>query len=365
MKNFIYNLACSLIACTVLPHASAQIDNRSLETPITHETDSLTKKLSFKGDLFFYLKNNEYFNQQMDGFTLFGYWANPKISYHPHQKVFIEIGAFAARNFGNSGFDTLSPTMTVRIQERNWNFFFGNIEGNYQHRLLEPLYNFERGITRPTEQGFQAKYVRNETFFDTWIDWQKNTRPGKYSQEHIWAGMNYAHRPLVLGSVSTHFPIQLNIFHYGGQNIPVQLPVRTLINAAMGNSISLNLGAQKLVLDNYLLLYAEEGLKGSAYWANIRFQTSRLQAIFTYLNGYKFEAPLGGDLYQSPSRKLGNSLYANTRELGILRLIYNLKITPQMDLSMRIEPFYDFKSKVIEHSEGLYLVYRLPNIGLF
>lgn len=349
-----------------VPCANAQIDNSSLETPIVYEADSSDKKLSFKGDLFFYLKNNEYFNPHMDGFTLFGYWANPKISYRPHNKVFIDIGAFAARNFGNKSFDTLAPTLTVRIKEKNWNFLFGNIEANYQHKLLEPLYNFERGITKPTEQGFQAKYAKNETFLDTWIDWQKNTKPGKNSQEHIWAGLYYAHKRITQGAVSTHFPLQLNIFHYGGQNVPIKLPVRTIINAGLGNSLSIKLNAsQKIVLDNHLLLYAEEGLKGSGYMGNLRFQSNRLQAIFTYWNGYKFEAPMGGDLYQSPSRKLGDTTYTNTRELAILRIIYNIKITPQMDLSMRIEPFYDFRSKVIEHSEGLYLVYRLPNIGLF
>jgi hypothetical protein len=34
------------------------------------------------------------------------------------------------------------PTMTLRVKEKNWNFFFGNLEGAYSHKLIEPLYNF-------------------------------------------------------------------------------------------------------------------------------------------------------------------------------------------------------------------------------
>lgn len=344
----------------------AQIDNRALETPLIIDSDSLAKKLSFNANLFCYLKNNEYFNPSMDGFTLFGYWANPKLHYQPNQKVSIEAGTFTARNFGNSGFDTLMPTMTLRIKEKNWNFLFGNLEGAYSHKLIEPLYNFEKGIKKPVEQGFQAKYVKDKTFLDVWIDWQLFTKPRKNSQEHISGGLSYLHKPIEIGKIDIVFPVQFGVYHMGGQNVPIKLPVRTLFNMAVGNSLSIQLTEnKKLILDNYFLGYSEDSLKGSSYFANLRFQSRKIQAIISYWNSYKFESPQGGDLYPSTSRMLGSNYYTNVRNIMIFRFIYNTKITEQLDLSIRVEPFYDFKSKKIEHSEGLYLVYRIPNIGIF
>ncbi|HTF81991.1 MAG TPA: hypothetical protein VL947_09705, partial [Cytophagales bacterium] len=289
---------------------------------------------------------------------------NPKLHYRPHPKISLEVGIYANKNFGNSGFDTLMPTLSLQVKERNWNFIFGNLEGSYSHKLVEPLFDFEKGIVNPIEQGIQVKYNNGASYLDTWVDWQRNTKPGKYSQEHISGGLSCLHKPLTLGAISFTFPLQVMVYHYGGQNIPISLPVRTLFNAAVGGNLSLQLATQqKIIIENYLLGYAEDSIKGSAYMLNVRYQSRRFQCILTYWAANKFDAPLGGDLYQSSSRKLGSNVYARQRSLAILRLIYSTDISENMSCSIRIEPFYDFSIGKIEQSTGIYFIYRVPKLG--
>lgn len=344
----------------------SQIDNSHLETPLILKEDSVSRKLGFNANLFCYLKNNEYFNKLMDGFSLFGYWANPKLTYQPHKKVSIEAGVFASRYFGFSGFDTLMPTMTLRIKEKNWNFLFGNLEGGYSHRQIEPIYNFEKGLKNPMEQGFQAKYVKKNTFLDAWIDWQLFTQPGKTNQDHISGKLVYFHKPIKVDNHSIVFPIQYGVYHKGGQNIVSKLPVITSHNLALGNQVNLYLdSSKKIVIENYFILYAQDSVNGKGFMSIVRFQSKRFQAIASFWKGYKFDSPQGGDLYQSTSRMLNSNYYETNRNILILRAIYSKEIIDNLHVSIRFEPFYDFTSKKIEHSEGLYFVYKLPRVGVF
>jgi hypothetical protein len=366
MRFFRLNKFCilTLVLCGLCSYS--QIDNANLEVPIVQDHDSTAKKLSFKADIVSFLKNNEYFNDYMDGYTLFGYWANPRLYYQAHKKVSIEAGVFASREFGSSGFDTLMPTLSLRIKEKNWNFIFGNLEGAYNHRQIEPVYNFEKGITSPVEQGFQAKYVKNQTFLDAWVDWQLFTKPGKTNQEHISGNLVYRHKPFELGKFNMVFPLQFNVFHKGGQNINAKLPVLTIYNLSLGNVIGFKLTkSKKILLENYLLGYKQDTASGFGYMCNLRFQSKKFQLITTYWHGNSYDSPQGGDLYQSSSRKLGSVFYQTQNNLLIFRGIYSTKITKELSMDIRFEPNYNLRTGKFEHSEGLYFVYRLPNVGLF
>ena len=99
----------------------AQMDNKSIENNIDF-SESKLKKVQFHFAALSYVKNNEYFNEIADGYTLFGYYLNPTVSYQPHQKVQIEAGVFVRKVFGNSGFKETEPTFTVQIKQANWRF---------------------------------------------------------------------------------------------------------------------------------------------------------------------------------------------------------------------------------------------------
>jgi hypothetical protein len=270
-----------------------------------------------------YLKNNEYFNEIADGYTLFGYYLNPKIAYQPHGKVQIEAGVFVRKEFGTSGLTEIEPTFTIQIKQGDWRFLFGNIEGAISHRMIEPLVGFERLLTKPLEHGIQAKYQYKEAFFDAWLDWQKNTSPGKTNQEYIWNGFSFYAKPLKIKELKLQAIVQTSIYHKGGQNIQSIQPVRTIINPAVGLRVQKELGKKQIfVFDNYYVGYFESPRRGTAYYLNTFWKRPKYQIGLSYWLGHYFNSSLGGDLFQSDSRKLGNEAYHEEyRNILIMRLV--------------------------------------------
>ena len=361
MNGFLYQQKtriCGLLLMST--QLLAQIDNKSLENE-NGFYDTKLKKVQFHFAALSYVKNNEYFNEIADGYTLFGYYLNPTVSYQPHQKVQIEAGVFVRKVFGNSGFKETEPTFTVQIKQANWRFLFGNIEGNISHRMIEPLLSFERLLSQPLEHGIQAKYQYKEAFFDAWIDWQRSTLPGQSNQEYIWNGLSFYAKPLrfdasALKGLTFQPIVQTSVFHEGGQNIQSVLPVRTLLNLTAGLRVqkALNNG-QTLTFDNYYVAYFESPRRGTAYYFNTFWKNPKYQIGLSYWLGHYFTSPFGGDLFQSISKKFGANYYEEYRNLLVMRMSREWNISKGIDVLLRIEPHYDFQNRIFEHSEGVYL----------
>ncbi len=365
-KNF-----CMAILVLISAKNYAQTSTNALESTYSYNRNKLGK-VQFNISALGYVRNNEYFNEITDGYTLFGYYLNPKISYQPHEKVQLELGAFARKEFGSKGLQELQPTFTVRIQQNNWRFLFGNLEGNLNHRMIEPLMSFERLIKAPLEHGLQVKYQKtntlkktnttDETFFDSWLDWQRNTGPGQSNQEHIWAGLSFYSPAIVVMGIKLKALAQGSVFHMGGQNIQSTLPVRTLLNTALGVRVQKDFGGnQSLIADNYYAGYFESPYQGSAYYLNTYWKHPKYQIGLSYWFGHFFNSPMGNDLFQSESRKFNNTdHYEPYRSILILRLVRDWKVIDGLNISLRLEPHYDVQNNIFEHSEGLYLKYQLP-----
>ena len=345
-----YFLAC------VHTHTYAQVNNNNLENNVSF-LDSNIKKVQFRFNSLIYVKNNEYFNEIADGYTLIGYYANPQVSYEIHKKVQILAGVFARKAYGQHGLKEIEPIFTVQIKQNDWRFLFGNIEGNIAHRMIEPLVSFERLLNQPLEHGFQAKYQKKEIFFDAWLDWQQTTMAGQSQQERIWAGVSYYSPAVSIKNIKFQALAQASIFHAGGQNILTVLPVRTLLNPALGLRAKRDLGKnQSLTVDNYYVGYFESPLRGSAYYFNTFWQNPKYQVGVSYWLGSFFNSPFGNDLMQSSSRKFNNeNYYERIRNVLIMRLVRDWEVSRKVTISLRVEPYFDLNNKVFEHSEGLYL----------
>lgn len=357
MNGFLLRLFfCICCFIHIHTYTYAQVNNTTLESNQSFN-DSNIKKIQFKFNSLVYIKNNEYFNEIADGYTLIGYYLNPKVAYRLHEKVQIEAGLFLRKEYGSNGLKEIEPTFTVQIKQNDWRFLFGNIEGNISHRMIEPLTSFERLLSQPLEHGFQAKYQRKDTFFDGWLDWQQTTIAGKTNQERIWAGMNYFSKTIVINDIKFQGIAQASIYHRGGQNIQTLLPVRTMINPALGLRIKKTLMKnQTVTFDNYYVGYFESPLQGTAYYLNTFWQNPKYQVGFSYWYGSFFNSPFGNDLMMSSSRKFNNdNYYENSRNILIMRLVRDWNITNKVNVSLRIEPYFDFQNRILEHSEGLYL----------
>jgi hypothetical protein len=356
MNGFLYQqkicICCLLLISSI---TMAQVDTKSIENESFFMSSKL-KKIQFKFNSMNYVKNNEYFNEIADGYTLFGYYLNPKVGYQPHKKVQIEAGVFVRKEFGTTGLKEIEPTFTIQVKKANWRFLFGNLEGNISHRMIEPLVGFERLLSKPLEHGIQAKYQRKEAFFDAWLDWQRSTLPGQTQQELIWNGVSFYSKPIELKGLKFQALAQASVYHMGGQNIQSNQPVRTLLNPALGLRIKKDLGEkQAFIFDNYYVGYFESPKQGTAYYLNTYWKNTKYQVGLNYWLGHYFNSPMGGDLFQSTSRKFDTDYYEEYRNVLIMRLVRDWRIAKGITASLRIEPHYDFQNRIFEHSEGLYL----------
>ena len=149
---------------------------------------------------------------------------------------------------------------------------------------------------------------------------------------------------------------QASIYHKGGQNIQSLQPVRTLLNPALGLRVQKELGnEQTFTFDNYYVGYFESPRQGTAYYLNTFWRNPKYQIGLSYWLGHYFNSPMGGDLFQSISRKFDTDYYEEYRNVLIVRLVRDWKIAKVITASLRIEPHYDFQNRIFEHSEGLYL----------
>jgi hypothetical protein len=346
------------------PGVFAQLDNEALNfrLPVV-EADS--GSLLFSLNALGYLRNNEYFNEVADGRTFFGLQIQPAISFLPHKHFRLDAGVFLQKDFGEPEFSDVQAVFTLHYHRKAFELLFGTLDGAYRHRLIEPLYGFERGLTNRYENGLQIRFDNDRTFVDFWIDWQNALFPGDSSQEEIFGGLSFDHRWVANDQVSFSTPLQLLVFHKGGQIDISEAPLVTQMNYALG----LNLTwfpevswLSSLRTENYFVGFndnsgqPENFDQGFGVFLNLGARYNRFEWLTSYWYGEDFEGVIGGDIYQSVSQRVrNNNQIVNTRSLLFFRFFYTIPLLEMLDLALRVEPLLDLESSDFEYSFGFYL----------
>lgn len=344
----------------------AQLNNFTLET-FQHLDSIRSKQLSMQFESFSFIKNNEYFLKVADGYTLFGNILSPKIYYQPAPNVQIEAGIFARKDFGTTAFTSVQPIFTVKIQKDSAQFLIGNLEGHLNHRLVEPMLNFERVILNRQESGLQYTKRKKNTFFDSWIDWQRMIYKGSDFKEEIFAGFSWNKKLYTRSNFSISIPIQLTFQHRGGQTTIDTGQVITNINTAIGLEVEWRTRSffQNVRLQNYFVGYRQNANnhpffpEGSAAYINLTAETKVMNFVISYWNSSGYLSDAGGDLYQSVGRTFKHGkVVEKYRNILIFRAMKDWKIMDNLYLTFRFEPYFDFNNKGFEHAESLFLSYR-------
>src|SRR5687767_7880406 len=111
-----FHLIFTFIFILSVRAAYAQLDNTALEKKLTVKPE-YDQDIRIGMDAFGFSKNNEYFNDIADGYTLFGYQLNPKLVYFPSEFIRVEAGALLWQDFGTNNFNQVRPTFTIKIQK--------------------------------------------------------------------------------------------------------------------------------------------------------------------------------------------------------------------------------------------------------
>ena len=370
--------------------AWAQLDNRAFTSPepgrgredievlpITDSIDGLDAhsapetgdlKIQFKSFTFF--KDNEYFNDIVEGYTLFGTQLNPQLVYYPTKGLRLEAGVFLWKDFGNPQLRQVRPTFRATWTQGSSQFIFGNIKPNLNHGYIEPLLDFERVMLKPLEEGLQYRLTTKRVFLDAWVDWLRQEYPGVNYQEQIAGGLSSSFR--VSGDqspVDVSIPFQFTARHFGGQIDTLHAPVQTLFNYASGVVARLPLRSpifHALRLNAYGLLYRDNSgffrlpfTQGNGLYLNGTLETRYADVMLSYWRGHEFFAPLGGPYYQSVASRYGTPGATDAeRRLLYLRLLRDFRIADAAAVTVRVEPVYDFSRSLLDFSFGVYLNFR-------
>jgi hypothetical protein len=340
---------------------SAQLNNSAFEQRMAvQQADSGKLFLGF--NMLGFGKNNEYFDTTVDGYTLLGYQVNPYLSYHVSEKVRLDVGVFAQKDFGNNEYSEVKPTLSLKVVNKNFSFIFGTLESSLNHRLIEPLYDFERVLKNRLENGIQILWIKDDLFLDVWADWQNMIYLNDTEQERFAAGLSFSKSIVKENNFRLDVPVQLVADHRGGQVDVNSAPVITRLNAAVGitaevRSLSfITAWGVKPYVVAYRSSYEQASFKdGHGVFINPYINTKiGLTVMGSYWKGDQFLTIQGGELYPSISENYPVRV-DEVRELYMLRFLYDVKLADGLMLSVRAEPFYDTFAESLEYSYGFYL----------
>lgn len=348
--------------------AQAQINNEGLEyRQELNDSSAQTVKLELADQNV--LRNNEYFHDQLTGYTLFASLLHAKLSYQPNAHWKLSGGAFLRKDFGGNGFYQIQPILSLKYQQSGVGVIFGNLEGNFNHRLLEPLYNYERYITQQQENGIQVVLNRKRIWSDTWINWEVMQYNRSDYQEQFTVGHSSKLTVIEKKRHALHGILQGIISHKGGQIDVDTTAMQSKLSAALGFEYSYQckgfikeMKLQQVVLySSFLNASADNPYhQGYAWFTNLQIHTKYPVGInLGYWRGDHFQASRGGDLFQSMSSEyVQKSTSNNQRALLLVRVYFQKQLWNDLYVDVRLEPYIDINQHYAEYAYGAYLTYK-------
>lgn len=364
MKKLI--LVSFLLAHSFLTRA--QLPNDSLEYRIKPDT-AKTGHVELSIYNFNFLRNYEFFNKFQDGYTLYGTQLEPRLVYYAHPKLVISAGVHIRKDFGSDGIQKTYPLFTLKYRFKNTEIINGSLEGNVHHRLIEPIFDFERKLNNPVEYGTQVVINKSSLFLDGFINWSKMIEKYSPFQEQIFAGFSADLTLWKKNNVKLSIPLQLLAYHQGGQIDTDPTPLQTIANTAAGFKVTASREGliNSFKTENYVVNYSELSptktavyKSGKALFFNAGFGTRYGSLYASYWDGQKYLSPAGMPIYQSLSQHIDNAGYTEkSRQLLFLRYIYQRELVPHFFLDFRVEPVFDLGgSSKTEFYHSLFFVYK-------
>jgi hypothetical protein len=311
-----------------------------------------------------YLRNYEYFGDIPLSYTLLGYQFIPQLKYQLNENFQLKGGIFLRREFGRPDFVQVAPVLTAKYQKNGISMILGTLEGSLNHRFIEPVYDVESIISDRLEQGAQVILNKKHLWLDWYIDWEKAIVQNSPYREEFTTGVSSRLKLINNNKVDIEVPMQAMVAHKGGQIDASNLPVESLLNTAVGASLTFHTNGSFLKAirtEHYFTYYRDiSGEKhqlynnGQAYYSSLLFKTKWLDIDARYWRGHEFYGPRGGALYSSISEKVPG--YGEpTRELIFLSLIYDRQLFPNLNLDFRFEPYYDIRNGMTEYAYSVFL----------
>jgi len=304
--------------------------------------DTLQKgRLSVEVDNLTFFRNNEYNSTAQEGYTLPGFWLQPKAVYYPLSSIKLEAGVHSIWFWKTSSYPAFAyreiPTWMGRENAQNvhvlpflrvhlalsdrLDFILGNLYGGANHRLIEPLYNPELNLTSDPETGLQLIYHSKTFQFDLWLDWMTYIyRLSTHQEALITGGSARFNLNAPESRFHVYIPFQGLVHHKGGEINVTEENIQTIANGAVGAGIVWNREGHfvKSIKTEYALAgfyfpkgrtYQPESGFGNYVRAEVRFFDFNFTASYWRCRDF---IPISGSIfYSSMSAKKPGMLYKN------------------------------------------------------
>ena len=269
-------------------------------------------------------RDAEYFMPFTKGYTISGFRVAPTLQYHVGDLHF-EGGALLTAVAGTEGLYRAEPVLTVSYRPLDWltlnmgTLKGGNLLGDAQHNVGEPMLDPERWYLSPKEDGVQiltgcsSKNCLFNWRSDTWVNWERFFLPAQADQERFTLGS--AHR---LSLRSLRLDAAFMGCHRGGQFSALDTCIETLFNERLGLGYTFSFGSRNsltLSADAYFFQNASpERHRHTAYTSGYglhphatlampfgKRSDDRLELGLGYWYGHQYLSARGSWLYQSAS----------------------------------------------------------------
>ncbi len=323
----------------------------------------------------FYCKNNEFGENNNPGKTLFGnqLWFGGK--YYFNQQLSASLGYFLQYDFGDNNTPSFHlPIFNLEYNSQKSRIVIGSIQGNTNHNLIEPLYNYENTFTKPIEYGIQFFHFNKIFSYQSWLDWRQLAKVNNSQQEII----SFGQTAIINLIDSSKFPLNISIpssflvYHQGGEALNIPQKIQTCFNGSSGFRISNK--ANRMRFETFWLFSNDVSpslnhafKNGHAYMSNLTFfgkqnfgenSISLQRIVATYYKAVELYTPLGAPLFAS---ELIGKPYLNARKREFIMLRYQYERTlsfmknESVILDLRVEPIYHIHDKLFAFSTGVYL----------
>ena len=314
-----------------------------------------------------FIKNNEYFGTVVEGYTLLGFNIAPRFVYYPNSKIKLSAGGNFLSYYGRE--NEVETSLLLSFQYKllpNLDFILGNIYGTVNHKLIDPLFNFERFLDNNIENGIQFLWNSDCIFADLWLDWEQQILQGDPFQEKFNVGLSTNFLLIDREAYTVSVPFQNLIRHQGGQiNSNNDEPLTTIFNNATGLCFSKPLDRRilhHLDFTTYLVNYQDLSpnkrqmyIDGTASYTTLELRNSSFDFTLGYWYGKQYIAPSGNPIFESYSR---TKFYVEEpiRQLAIGKLNYQKDVFNGINLGVRFEGFYDLLHSNLEYTWAVMVV---------
>lgn len=363
-----------LFTVLFLPHVCslhAQVDNTVFihgNRSVINARDSNALFLDINSGNF--LKNNEYFNDFTDGYTLLGFFLQPTLSLYPGKNLKIQGGMHLLKYSGRENFNRFAPLFRVQYQpDTSFSLVMGALYGTVFHRLPLPMFKFEWYMEDQLENGVQLLFDNRVFEGDVWINWRQFILKGDPFQEKFTFGISARSKAIRLNNkIDFKIPLYATITHAGGQIVSDSLDtnIQTLANFGTGFKVSIPSDGWAKNYQLGILAFTYHDLSpgkklayenGHGLYPTISVFTEQLEVTAGYWTASEYIAPRGDYLFASVSEKKPG-VVANDRELVSLMLSWNKEIDKTSRLVLRAAGYYDMDFATMDYSFGIYLLYN-------